>query len=86
MPSKAEINGRGGRDRISSLSGIDEARQVFRDVLADPDATRTEKLNAAKALADLERKDDQLGSGLFKLTRDDIRAEIARVRAQIDAK
>lgn len=56
----------------------------LRWVLSSGDAEISEKISAAKALADIERRaGGAQGSGADRLTREELCAEIARMRAEI---
>jgi hypothetical protein len=56
----------------------------LRWVLSSHDAEISEKISAAKALADIERRaGGAQGSGADRLTREELCAEIARIRAEI---
>lgn len=56
----------------------------LRSVLSSHDAEISEKISAAKALADIERRaGGAQGSGADRLTREELCAEITRIRAEI---
>ena len=56
----------------------------LRWVLSGSDAEISEKISAAKALADIERRaGGPGGTGADRLTREELCAEIARMRAEI---
>ena len=56
----------------------------LRGVLSNSGAQISEKISAAKALADIERRaGGAQGSGADRLTREELCAEIARMRAEI---
>ncbi len=58
--------------------------EYLRFVLNSGDAEVSEKISAAKALADIERRAGGAhGSGADRLTREELWAEIARMRAEI---
>jgi hypothetical protein len=58
--------------------------EYLRFVLNSSDAEVSEKISAAKALADIERRaGGAQGSGADRLTREELCAEIARMRAEI---
>jgi hypothetical protein len=58
--------------------------EYLRWVLSSADAEISEKISAAKALADIERRAGAAqGSGADRLTREELCAEIARMRAEL---
>ena len=61
-----------------------DSAEFLRGVLADHDASIAEKINAAKALEQIERRAGA-GSqaGLFDMTLEELNDEIAQVRALI---
>lgn len=69
---------------MSPVSIADEALAYYRKVLRDPDATATEKANAANGLARIGKEQEARANGaIHQMSRGELQAEIARVKSSL---
>jgi hypothetical protein len=60
-------------------------RQALENIMENPDATNSEKINAAKALAQIDARENQAGTGsVSQMSRSEIHSELRRCKKLLD--
>ena len=74
----------GGEGAVSSEVALASALQYWRDILTDPKASDTAKMNAANGLSRFGQAElGSHGGKLHQMSRSELQAEIARVRKSL---
>lgn len=88
--SQARVSPRQSDGTISNgfvATATQEPSEVLRAILDDPTVTTAEKINAAKALDQIQKRGaDRHGGRASRMTRAEIQGEIDKVRAILSAK